>query len=295
MQTLTLIGHVAIDRVITIQGEKLQLGGPPTYFSLVSELLGYKPKVITKVGEDFPEEYILQLSENGVDVRDFISVDSKTTRFILDYRRSERRLSVDSICEDIQVLSDFHDEDAVILAPIIGEISSDIKERLDDSVNALDPQGFLRKVHDNGVLTLRNWFNRELVQKIHVLKSSETELGFLTSRDLKNGLNYLKNAGVEVPIATSGKKGAYILSDNGLFNIPAYNQTKFKDGTGAGDCFLSGFFSTYVKGENPLWCGAVGSATASAVVETNGPRVNIDSKELLSRAEAIYQEVRRLD
>ena len=104
MQTLTLIGHVAIDRVITIQGERQQLGGPPTYFSLVSELLGYQPKVITKVGADFPEDYIRQLSQTGVDVRDFISADSKTTRFILDYRQSKRRLSVESVCDNIHVL-----------------------------------------------------------------------------------------------------------------------------------------------------------------------------------------------
>lgn len=295
MQTLTLIGHVAIDRVITIQGEKLQLGGPPTYFSLVSELLGYKPKVITKVGEDFPEEYIRQLSETGVDVRGFISVDLKTTRFILDYRQSKRKLSVESVCDDIQVLNDFSDEDAVILAPIIGEISSDIKERIGDSVNALDPQGFLRKVHNNGILTLTNWFDRDLIRKIHVLKSSETELRFLCSRDWRNGLRYLRDVGVDVSISTSGERGAHILTNGGLFHVPAYNQTIYIDGTGAGDCFLSGFFSAYVKGEDPLWCGAVGSATASAVVETHGPRVEIDSKELLRRAEVIYQGIRRLD
>ena len=228
-------------------------------------------------------------------MRDFISADSKTTRFILDYRGSERRLSVESVCEEIQVLSDFSDGDSVILAPIIGEISSDIKERLDDSVNSLDPQGFLRKMHNNGVLTLTNWFDRDLIRKIHVLKSSETELGFLCSRDLRKGLKYLREVGVNVPIATSGEKGAHILTDRGLFNVPAYNQTIYKDETGAGDCFLSGFFSTYVKGEDPIWCGAVGSATASAVVETHGPRVDIDSKELLRRAEAIFQGVRRLD
>lgn len=295
MQTLTLIGHVAIDRVITSQGEKLQLGGSPTYFCLVSELLGYQPKVITKVGRDFPEKYIRQLRETGVDVGGFISADLKTTRFILDYRRSERQLSVESVCDKIQVPSDFTDDDAVIIAPIIGEISSNIKERIGDSINAFDPQGFLRKVHENGAITLTNWLDRDLIQKIHVLKSSENELGFLTSRNLVNGLKYLRKVGVEVPIVTSGEKGAHILTDSGLFNIPPYSQTTFIDSTGAGDCFLSGFFSAYVKGDDPLWCGAVGSATASAVVETYGPRVDIDSKELLRRAEIVYQRVRRLD
>ena len=238
MQTLTLIGHVAIDRVITSQGEKLQLGGSPTYFCLVSELLGYQPKVITKVGRDFPEKYIRQLRETGVDVGGFISADLKTTRFILDYRRSERQLSVESVCDKIQVPSDFTDDDAVIIAPIIGEISSNIKERIGDSINAFDPQGFLRKVHENGAITLTNWLDRDLIQKIHVLKSSENELGFLTSRNLVNGLKYLRKVGVEVPIVTSGEKGAHILTDSGLFNIPPYSQTTFIDSTGAGDCFL---------------------------------------------------------
>ena len=153
----------------------------------------------------------------------------------------------------------------------------------------------MRKLNGDGALTLTNWFDRDLIRKIHVLKSSETELEFLTSRNLENGLKYLRKVGVEVPIATSGEKGAYILTDRGLINVPAYKETIYKDGTGAGDCFLSGFFSAYVKGDDPLWCGALGSAAASAVVETYGPMVDIDSKELLRRAEDIHQEVRRLD
>ena len=295
MQTLTLIGHVAIDRVITGQGERLQLGGPPTYFGLVSKLLGYKPKVFTSIGGDIPDEYVKKLIEFGIDARELEAGDIETTQFKLDYTKPERKLSVESICHPIKINEDFTSDDSVILAPIIGEISSEVKEKIDNSVNALDPQGFLRRIDGDGAIFLSNWLDREMLHKIHVLKASESELEYISSENSGKGLKYLKRIGVEIPISTSGENGANILTEKGLYHIPSYSQVNYLDGTGAGDCFLSGFFSAYVRGDDPLWCGAVASATASAVVETYGPEIDLDSKELMRRAEIIYEGVIRLD
>ena len=55
---LVVVGHFALD-VITRRGQPVQgaLGGPPAYASLAARKLGASVAVISRVGDDFPEEY----------------------------------------------------------------------------------------------------------------------------------------------------------------------------------------------------------------------------------------------
>ena len=68
MEPFAVVGHVAMDRVVTGDGERRQLGGPPTYVSLITHLLGGGLRVCTKVGGDFPAEYAESLASRGADV-----------------------------------------------------------------------------------------------------------------------------------------------------------------------------------------------------------------------------------
>jgi sugar/nucleoside kinase (ribokinase family) len=64
--------------------------------------------------------------------------------------------------------------------------------------------------------------------------------------------------------------------------------------TGAGDAFITGFFTYYALGEDIEWCSAVGSASASAVVETVGPSIKVSRSELFERAEKVRSGIRLL-
>ncbi|MFQ6053812.1 MAG: hypothetical protein ACE5OO_06275, partial [Candidatus Bathyarchaeia archaeon] len=59
----------------------------------VARRLGAAVKVVTKVGGDLPSDYMGQLRELGIGLRGQIVEGAKTTRFTLDYRGAERRLS----------------------------------------------------------------------------------------------------------------------------------------------------------------------------------------------------------
>ena len=47
MAGLAVVGHIAIDKIIVARGERSQLGGPPTYVSLVADALGRSIMAVT--------------------------------------------------------------------------------------------------------------------------------------------------------------------------------------------------------------------------------------------------------
>ncbi len=95
---------------------------------------------------------------------------------------------------------------------------------------------------------------------------------------------------MKVAVETLGGEGAHIAYEGRKLIVPAY-AGETVDTTGAGDAFIAGFMAEYATGEDVEWCAAVGSAAASAVVETIGPSVKIGKRELLERAEAIHARI----
>jgi sugar/nucleoside kinase (ribokinase family) len=293
VEPIAVVGHIAIDRIITREGERHQLGGPPTYVSLITHLLGTPLKAATKVGSDFPEEYTSELEERGVDIHDSVDAGARTTRFVLDYTKPQRGLGYDSLCtpitpEDVEGLPD-----ATILAPIVGEISAETLCALKSHTLALDPQGFVRKLEPGGSISLQPWRNTELLSRLSVFKASARELRLVASEVGWVGLRRLNEWGVKIAVETRGEEGARITHAGRRLAVPAYVGDTV-DTTGAGDAFIAGFMAEYAMEEDIEWCAAVGSAAASAVVETIGPRIKIGRSELFERAEKIRAEIEAL-
>jgi len=296
MADLVVVGHIAIDRVITADGSRTELGGPPTYVSLVAERLGVDIGVITKVGGDLPSSFRRQLQELGIDLQGQIVEEAETTRFILDYRGAERRLSVESVCDEIRP-EDVHDPpEVVLIAPIVGEVPPATASTLTEtSFVALDPQGFVREVRRNGAVQPKRWFDPDILERVTVYKSSGEELELVTGEiSPLRGLRKILDLGAEVAIATVGGQGALMLTEDGGFRIPVYGAAEVLDPTGAGDAFMGAFLSEYLRGEEALWCGVMGAAVSSCVIETAGAIIDGSNVEIRRRAENLYEGVVKL-
>ncbi len=296
MTDLVVVGHIAIDTVITAEGSRTQLGGPPTYVSLVARKLGLDIGVITKVGGDMPSSLRGQLQGRGIDLRGQIMEGASTTRFTLDYRGAERRLSIDSICEEIRP-EDVHDPpEAVLIAPIVGEVPPTTSSSLAEArFIALDPQGFVREVRRNGTVWPKRWLDQDLLRRVTVYKSSGEELELVTGEiSPLLGLRKILDLGAEVAIATIGEQGALMLTKDSGFRIPVHRVQVVLDPTGAGDAFMGGFLSEYLDGEEAFWCAAMGAAVSSCVIETRGAVIEASNREVRRRAESLYEGVTRL-
>jgi sugar/nucleoside kinase (ribokinase family) len=297
---VAVVGHFAIDsiRLPSRSAPFVVLGGSVTYVSFVTKRLDATVSIISKVGGDFPEAYLWWLGEEGIDLSGVTKLaNEQTTRFELRYSKdlSNRTLKLTSKASAINV-SDLPlslRAKAVHVAPIAGEISYEVVERLKGcaEVLSLDPQGLLRRFGKTGNVTSRGKVDKRLFSLINIYKSSRDEISALTGHsDLKSAIKAVHDFGVETVLVTLGAKGAVLSVMGTLYKIPACNSRVFVDPTGAGDAFIGGFLTEYIRQKDSLWCACVGSAAASLVVEGIGPTFFGEKEEIYQRARSIYEK-----
>ena len=297
---VAVVGHFAIDTLCLPSRSNpfVVLGGSVTYVSFVTKRLDATVSIISKVGGDFPEAYMWWLGEEGIDLSGVRKLaNDQTTRFELGYSKdlSNRTLKLKSKASSIKVrdLPRSLRARAVHVAPIAGEISYKVVERLKGraEVLSLDPQGLLRRFSKTGNVTSRAKVDKRLFSLINIYKSSRDEISALTGHsDLKSAIKAVHDFGVETVLVTLGAKGAVLSVLGTLYNIPACRSSVFVDPTGAGDAFIGGFLTEYIRQKDSLWCACVGSAAASLVVEGIGPTFFGKREEIYERARSVYEK-----
>jgi sugar/nucleoside kinase (ribokinase family) len=101
----------------------------------------------------------------------------------------------------------------------------------------------------------------------------------------------LVESGVGIAVITDGVNGSYAMTETASLKVPTY-PVEVEDSTGAGDVFISGL-AAYLD-EGLEWACAVASASSSAIVETHGPKILCTRKEIMQRAEIIYEKIQKL-
>jgi len=216
MFDLVTVGHFAIDLILSpkISTLKPTLGGAPAYASLAARKLDSNVSVISKVGEDFPDEYTALLNANAVDLTGFIKVrGASTTRFILTYKDRKRKVQLESLAPPILMrdIPDSFTSKAIHVAPVADEVSHKVIERLRTQTNtlSLDPQGFVRSFDRQGNMSLSRWQNSAVLRQIDVYKSSLNEIKVATGfADLHSGMKKIHGCGVKIVIVTRGIEGS---------------------------------------------------------------------------------------
>jgi sugar/nucleoside kinase (ribokinase family) len=270
LSDVAVVGHFSVDSIILPSRPHafMMLGGSVTYVSLVAKRLGASASVISKVGGDFPEAYLWWLREEGIDIS---GVVKPLTLADLPSQARAKALHV---------------------APIDGEISYEVIEELKKraDVLSLDPQGLLRTFDEAGNVYCCTPMDRRLLSLLNVYKSTLDEIIALTGEsDIKPALKAIHDFGVDTVIVTMGAKGAVLSVAGSAYNIPVCTSAPV-DPTGAGDVFIGGFLTEYIRAKDSLWCACVGSAAASVVVEGLGATSIGEKEEIYRRAEAIYEK-----
>ena len=297
---VTVVGHFAIDSILLPSRSSpfVVLGGSVTYTSFAAKRLDGTVSIISKVGGDFPEAYMWWLRQEGIDLSGVIKLENeRTTRFELEYSKdlTNRTLRLKSKASPITLgdLPNSLHARAVHVAPIAGEISYEVVEHLKGcaEVLSIDPQGLLRSFDNAGNVTCCSPVDKRLLSLINVYRSSLDELSALTGHsDMGSAIKAIHDFGVETVLVTLGIKGAVLSVEETLYNIPPCNSVVVVDPTGAGDVFMGGFLTEYVRQKDSLWCACVGSAAASLVVEGIGPTFFGKKEEIYRRARSIYEK-----
>ena len=296
---VAVVGHFSIDSIILPSRPHafMMLGGSVTYVSLVAKRLEASASVISKVGGDFPEAYLWWLKEEGIDISGVVKREAEqSTRFELEYSSdlSTRILHLKGQASPL-TLADLPSQaraKALHVAPIDGEISYEVIEELKKraDVLSLDPQGLLRTFDEAGNVYCCTPMDRRLLSLLNVYKSTLEEIIALTGEsEIKPALKAIHDFGVDTVIVTMGAKGAVLSVAGSAYNIPVCTSAPV-DPTGAGDVFIGGFLTEYIRAKDSLWCACVGSAAASVVVEGLGATSIGEKEEIYRRAEALYEK-----
>ena len=296
---VAVVGHFSIDTIIlpSRTAPFVVVGGAAAYTSLAAKCLDATVSVISKVGGNFPQAYLWWLSQEGIDLSAVKKLaDEPTTRFELTYSKdlSERTLKLKSkgpALSPDDVPKDFHAK-AVHLAPIANEIPYEIVEELKHraDVLSLDPQGLLRTFDGTGNVSDNQIVDPRIFSLINIYKSSQNEIFALSGEsELKPAIKAIHDVGIETVIVTMGAQGSVLSVEGAQYHIPACPSQVIVDPTGAGDVFIGGFLTEYIRQKESLWCAYVGSAAASFVVEGIGPTFFGRKEQVYLRAQNSFE------
>jgi len=274
---VVLVGHIVIDTIVKGMRRWQSLGGTVVYGAFAALRHEAKPSIVSKVGEDFPDEYFLFLSRNGIDLSNVRVVRAtRTTRFKLTYRDSTRELTLQSKAEDITAY-DVElinlDGKIVIAGPVIGELAPSILEFIHSraALTAVDLQGYLRTAKVKGEVRLsRSEAAVKALESADIVHADADEAGVLTGLEPHNAAAWIVSRGPKAALVTMGSEGAYVATTDRVLFVPSLEPSQVVDTTGAGDIFLTIFTVEYARGTSIEEAAAMAAAAVSFRVERHG-------------------------
>jgi sugar/nucleoside kinase (ribokinase family) len=113
------------------------------------------------------------------------------------------------------------------------------------------------------------WIADALPHTDYLLPNDEQVLGFTGATDLAEGARALIDAGVGCVAVTQGAKGALVVTEDDVVEVPAY-PIEVVDTTGCGDAFSAGFLRGLSLGHDAADAARLGCATAAQVAQGLG-------------------------
>ncbi len=299
---VVLVGHIVIDTVVRGRRRWQSLGGTVVYGAFAALRSEARPLILSKVGEDFPDEYFLFLSRSGIDLTHVrVARGSRTTRFKLTYRNGERELVLQSRADDITAydvgLAELGGKVAIV-GPVIGEVGLDALEavRSKASLVALDLQGFLRVAEVRGAVKLvRSEKAVRALAYADVVHADADEAAVLTGMQPPEAAVWIAQRGPRVALVTVGHRGAYVATRDELMYVPSFEPSQVVDTTGAGDVFLTVFTAEHARGASVEEAAAMAAAASSFRVEGQGFEGLRERWLVRGRAQKILANIQRLE
>lgn len=299
-------GHAVLDEIVEDKSAKVtrnELGGALSYSALSLGSLGYKPKVITIVGRDFPTKYInLLRSQAGIEIEEWMKHQQKTTRFKIDTTGRERKMWLQTrsrkfrIGDFIKATNNFqHTRAALILNPVAGEISSDLLRQVKTKFKYIfvDSQGFVRQFDPkSGLVSGKEKLEISALKGIWALKADQRELFAWTGFRSRQAAIERISKYIENLLVTSAAKKVELYCKGKITCSARPLEVRVSDTTGAGDILLATFAMRYLETFDLREALEFATTASSLAIRKVGIK-----KAILSRSEILdrQKEVRVAD
>jgi len=276
--SLLVVGTVAFDTVRTPFGvaEKI-LGGAGTYASLSASYFGVKSRIVSVVGDDFPQKHIDLLNDRNVDLEGLDIVKGEKSFFWEGEYHNDMN-SRTTITTDVNVFEKFEanipdsykESDYLLLGNLHPSIQNSVLEQMNKrpKLVVMDTMNFWMDIAWEELIST--------IKKVDVLSINDEEARQLSGEySLVKAARAILAMGPKFLIIKKGEHGALLFNDEDVFFAPALPLEDVFDPTGAGDTFAGGFLGYISKTddisfENMKRAVIYGSAMASFTVEKFG-------------------------
>lgn len=284
------MGTVAFDDIKTPYGhaEKV-IGGAATYITLAASYFTKNPKIVSVVGDDFPQMELDYMQSRGIDLAG-LQVKKGEKSFFWAGSYHQDMNGRDTLDTQLNVLADFdpvlpdnykQGVDFLMLGNLTPAVQMRVLEQLPErpKLVALDTMNFWM---DTALEELK-----DVIKKIDILTINDEEARQLSGEySLVKAAHKIHELGPRYLVIKKGEHGALLFEDDNVFFAPALPLAEVVDPTGAGDTFAGGFMGYLTRTgdlsfDNMKRAVIYGSALASFCVEKFG----IDRLKELSNKE----------
>ena len=295
---ITAIGNPVYDYIKTqkVDTEGRVLSGCSTNAALALAKLGKSVRLVGAIGEDYHDDFVTSLGKYHIEYE--IVPSQQTGGFSLVYYDNfgNRTLDLLGRAENIEVINPrwYEDSEAVLIGPILGEISFDNIRQIREGFNGLffcDPQGLLRGADATGRIYHEKPDGiEEILGLFDVVKPNELEGKVLTGIDCRQdpyeAARIIKSWGPKIVIVTLAELGSIIYDGKQFVNIPPY-KIDLVDSTGAGDTYMAGFTFEYLRTHDLRQSGCFASCVSSIMIEQVGPDFVMTEAEVRRRQQKL--------
>jgi sugar/nucleoside kinase (ribokinase family) len=276
--SLLTVGSVAFDAIETPFGKTDKIvGGAGTFIALSASNFIKDQRIVSVVGDDFPQETLDLLRSKGVALEGLQIKEGEKT-FFWSGRYHNDMNSRDTLVTELNVLGDFdpiipdsyQGAEYLMLGNLSPQVQRQVIERLTTrpKLIAMDTMNFWMDIALDDL--------KQTLKLIDVLIINDEEARQLSGEySLVKASRVIREMGPKTLIIKKGEHGALLFQGDQVFFAPALPLEDVFDPTGAGDTFAGGFIG-YIAAtddasfENMKRAIIAGSALASFCVEKFG-------------------------
>lgn len=293
--SLLTVGSVAFDAIETPFGKTDKIvGGAGTFIALSASNFVKDQRIVSVVGEDFPQDMLDTLSSKGVALEG-LQIKQGEKTFFWSGRYHNDMNSRDTLVTELNVLEHFdpiippsyQGADYLMLGNLAPAVQRLVIERLEKrpKLIAMDTMNFWMDIAMDDL--------KQTLKLVDVLIINDEEARQLSKEySLVRASKVIRDMGPKTLIIKKGEHGALLFQDEKVFFAPALPLEEVFDPTGAGDTFAGGFIGFLAASddcsfENMKRAIIAGSALASFCVEKFGTQrlLEISRQEIDLRIE----------
>lgn len=273
--SLLAVGTVAFDDIETPFGRaEMAVGGAATYITLAASYFTDDLKLVSVIGDDFPQEELDYMRSRGIDLEG-LQIRKGEKSFFWAGRYHNNLNDRDTLDTQLNVLADFHPtlpesyRNAEYL--MLGNLTPSVQKAVIDQLTHR-PKLIVMD-------TMNFWMNHtwdsllEVIKMVDVLTVNDEEARQLSGEhSLVKAAKVIHEMGPRYLVVKKGEHGALLFEGDNVFFAPALPLAEVFDPTGAGDTFAGGFIGYLAQTgelsfENMKRAVIYGSAMASFCVE----------------------------